>query len=441
MIRYVYSALCYLSVPFVLSRLLWRSRKNSAYRQRWSERFGFLPDNIPQHCLWVHSVSVGETIAAVSLVKSFQKLHPDVPVVMTTMTINGAKQVTTSFGQSVYHVYVPYDLPTAVTRFINRVQPKMLLIMETELWPNLLHITAQRKIPIFLANARMSERSAARYAKFKNIVQEMMLNLTKVAVQTQIEADRFISLGLPIDRIQVTGTVKFDIEVADEIIQRGKQLRVQIGSDRPVWITASTHAGEEEIILATFNLIKKQFPHLLLILVPRHPERAKDVATLCRKANYKIALFTEQQAVTSDIDIYLTDAIGQLMVQYVASDIAFVGGSLVPTGGHNVLEPAVLGLPVITGPEMFNFVESTNLLMHAGALWQITNAEQLTNRVIELLKNPTQREQAGKAGQQVIEKNRGAVQKHMQLIESLFNSTMTSVNIKKMDIEVEKIGG
>lgn len=422
MIRQVYSTLCYLSVPIVLGRLLWRSRNNPAYRQRWSERFGFLSENIPQNCLWVHSVSVGETIAAVPLVKGFQKLHPEVPVVITTMTINGAKQVVSSFGQSVTHVYVPYDLPDAVNRFIDRVRPKMLLIIETELWPNLLHICAQRKIPIFLANARLSERSAKRYAQFKTLVSLMMKNITQAAVQTQIEAQRFISLGLPVERIQVTGTVKFDVVVPDEIMQKGKQLREQIGADRPVWIAASTHQGEEEIILEAFKLIKQKYPHLLLILVPRHPERAKDVTTLCQNANFQIVLFTEQKAITNSVDIYLTDTIGQLMMQYVAADIAFVGGSLNTTGGHNVLEPAVLGKPVITGPQMFNFVESTQLLKQAGALWQINDATELAGKVIELLQDPAQCEQAGKAGQQVIEKNRGAVQKHLQLIEQLFES-------------------
>lgn len=440
MIRNVYNTLCYLSVPFVLGRLLWRSRKNPAYRQRWSERFGYLPANLPQQCLWIHAVSVGETIAAVPLVKGFQKLHPEVPIIITTMTINGAKQVVASFGQSVHHVYVPYDLPAAVNRFVDHVRPKMLLIMETELWPNLLDICTQRKIPIFLANARLSERSAHRYGQFKKIVSEMMRDLTQVAVQTKVEADRFISLGLPPNRIQVTGTVKFDIVVADEILQRGKQLREQIGIDRPVWIAASTHHGEEEIILEAFNLIKKQFPQLLLILVPRHPERAAAVAALCRKNNCSLSLFTEQKAITPDIDIFLTDAIGQLMIQYVASDIAFVGGSLIATGGHNVLEPAVLGLPVITGPEMFNFAESTQLLKQAGALWQIDNAEQLASKILELLKNPAQRAQAGTAGQQVIEKNRGAVQKHLQLIDALFNSTIDGASNKSVSREVEKIG-
>ncbi len=430
MMRQVYSTLCYLCVPIVLGRLLWRSRKNAAYRQRWAERFGFLPKNIPQNCLWVHSVSVGETIAAVPLIKGFQKMHPDVPVVVTTMTINGAKQVVTSFGQTVTHVYVPYDLPDAINRFIDHVKPKMLLIMETELWPNLLHICAARNVPIFLANARLSQRSAARYAKFFTLVSAMMKNITKVAVQTQVEVDRFIALGLPADRIQVTGTVKFDVVVADEIMQKGKQFREQIGRDRPVWIAASTHQGEEEIILESFKIIKQKYPQLLLILVPRHPERAKDVATLCKNANFQIVLFTEQKAITHEVDIFLTDTIGQLMTQYVAADIAFVGGSLIATGGHNVLEPAVSGIPVITGPEMFNFVESTQLLKQAGALWQINDAAQLADKVNELLQNPAQREQAGKAGQQVIEKNRGAVQKHLQLIEELFNTTSESINNK-----------
>ena len=421
--RYLYTAICYLCVPFVIARLLWRSRKNPGYRQRLAERFGFIPKTLPQHCLWVHAVSVGETLAAAPIVKGFQKLHPEIPIVITTMTLNGAKQVATTFGQTVQHVYVPYDLPDAIARFLNQVQPRLLLIIETELWPNLFYACQQRKIPLFIANARLSEKSAAKYARFPAVVKPMLQAVTLVAVQTQIEAERFIALGLPADRIQVTGTVKFDIVVSEELIQRGKQLRAQCGVERPVWIAGSTHAGEEEIVLAAFALIRKQIPGALLLLIPRHPERAKDVHTLCTKANYQVIRYTENQPITAATDIYLTDVIGQLLTQYAAADVAFVGGSFVPVGGHNVLEPAVLGLPVLTGPHMFNFVESEQLLSKAGALWQINNAEQLANKMVELLQNPAQRQQAGTAGQQVIEKNRGAVEKHMRILESLVAST------------------
>lgn len=432
MMRYLYSAMCYLSVPVVLTRLLWRSRKNPGYRQRWGERFGFLPDGVPQNCLWIHAVSVGETLAAVPLVKGFQQKHPDVPVLVTTMTPNGAKQVVTSFGQTARHVYIPYDLPSAIQRFVNKIHPKMLIIMETELWPNLLHICQKQQIPVLLANARMSERSANNYSRFPIIVRPMLQALTELAVQTSVEADRFKMLGAPADRIEITGTVKFDIVISDEIRQRGKQFRGKCGVDRPVFIAASTHAGEDEIILEAFAQIRKQLPNALLLLTPRHPERAEDVAALCKKRGFSLVIHSENPTITQDIAIYLTDVIGQLLVLYAASDVAFVGGSLIPTGGHNVLEPAALGLPVITGPHMFNFTESERLLREASSLWQINNAEELANKVIQLLQDPVARQKAATAGLQVIEKNRGAVQKHLQIIEKLFNG----INISQPQYQI-----
>lgn len=422
--RYLYSAMCYLSMPVVLSRLLWKSRKNPGYRQRWGERFGFMPADVPKQCLWVHAVSVGETLAAVPLVKGFQQKHPDVPVLITTMTPNGAKQVNASFGNTARHVYLPYDLPSAINRFISTINPKMLIIIETELWPNMLHVCQQKQIPVLLANARLSEKSATNYARFPAIVQPMLKGITELAVQTSVEAERFKMLGAPSDRIEVTGTVKFDIVISDEIRQRGKQLREKWGVDRPVLIAGSTHAGEDEIILEAFEEIKNKLPNALLLLTPRHPERAQDVAALCKKRGFSLVIHSENPTVTPETDIYLTDVIGQLLTQYGASDVAFVGGSLVPTGGHNVLEPAAFGLPILTGPYMFNFTESEHLLRQAGALWQINNAEELANKVVDLLQNSQARQQAGLAGQQVIEKNRGAVQKHLQIIEKLFVSNL-----------------
>lgn len=415
--RLLYSLLFYLVMPLVWLRLLWRARRNPDYAKRWAERLGHFSQTITPNSLWIHAVSVGEVLAAVPLVKLFQTRHPSIPILITTMTPTGSKQVWERFGNTVQHVYAPYDLPHVLQRFLNKVKPRALVIIETELWPNMLHITHEKNIPIMLANARMSEKSAKGYARFKKPVEEMLNTLDIVAAQNATDGERFIELGLERKRLHVTGTIKFDITIADEIIQKAKALRDEW--QRPVFIAASTHAGEEIIILEAFKKIRARFANALLVLVPRHPDRTKEVLDLCAKANFSVITRQSNETITAETAIFLIDTLGELLLFYAAADIAFVGGSLIVRGGHNVLEPAALGIPVITGNSMFNFAEIEKLLLAANALIQVKNTDQLTEHVCALLADKSLCEKIGAAGKAVIEQNRGALERQLKLTESL----------------------
>lgn len=420
MLRYIYNILLYLAVPLILIRLLWRSVKSPGYRKRWNERFGFFAMQKKfQHGIVIHAASVGETVAAIPLIRQLQKDYPDLPIIITTMTVTGSQQVKKSLKDSVFHVYVPYDLPDTVNRFLNKTKPKMLIIMETELWPNLLHYAHKKQIPILLANARLSEKSAKGYAKIKKITTTMLENINYIAAQTSLDANRFIQLGTPQEHVTTTGSIKFDINLAPSIKEAGEILRQQLGASRPVWIAASTHEGEEEIILNAFKKIKHQLPDCLLILVPRHPERFAQAHALCEKQNYNIVSRSSNEPCSSKTDIFLGDTMGELMQFYAASDVAFVGGSFASIGGHNFLEPAILGLPIISGPHVFNFAEIARLLQEKHALILIENAIELATQVIKFFDDPKLRQQFGENAKAVVDANRGAVTKHVQLIQKL----------------------
>jgi 3-deoxy-D-manno-octulosonic-acid transferase len=408
-------------MPFVLIRLLWRSRKEPAYRKRWAERFGFftMPAEY-QHGILIHAVSVGETMAAVPLIRQLQKTYPQLPITITSMTITGSQQVQAIFEGSVFNIYIPYDLPDAVKRFLIKVQPKIAIIMETELWPNLLYYCRKQHIPVLLANARLSAKSAQGYARFGKFTASLLLrNVDCIAAQAEADAKRFIELGMPQEKVMITGSIKFDVDCSPSIKEAGELLRQQLGADRPVLIAASTHEGEEEIILQAFATIKQQFADCLLILVPRHPQRFDQVASLCRKRGFKIVLRSSDITCSTDTDIFIGDTMGELMKFYAAADIAFVGGSLVPTGGHNFLEPAMLGIPIISGKHIFNFAEISRLLKQANALELVADAEQLSSQVIRFVANVKLRQEAGERAQAVVQANRGALAKHMQLITQL----------------------
>jgi len=400
-------------------RLLWRARRNPDYAKRWSERLGHVPNNIKKNAIWWHAVSVGETLAAVPLIKQLQQKHPEVPILVTTMTPSGSAQVKSRLNESVQHIYVPYDMPHAVKRFLDKTQPRLLVIMETELWPNVLYECKTRNIPVILTNARLSERSAKGYAKFSQLTKEMLENVTKIAVQNAEDGERFLTLGFPPERMQITGTVKFDIKISESLIAEANNLRQLWNSKRSTWIAASTHPGEEEIILAAQQIIREKFPDNLLILVPRHPDRAKDVIKLCEDKNFKVCTRSSKQLPNDQTDIFLIDTLGELLLFYACADVAFVAGSLIDKGGHNVLEPAAMALAVITGQSMYNFAEIERLLLNADALIKIHDANELANQIISLLENPDERVRLGKKAQAVVMGNRGATEKQLALIESL----------------------
>jgi len=421
-LRYLYTVLFYLALPFVFLRLLWRSRRAPLYRKRWAERLGFCPFRLDQ-CILVHAVSMGETIAAIPLIKALQAQYKDTPLLVTNMTPTGSARVKAVFGDTVYNAYLPYDLPDAISRFFARVNPRMIVVMETELWPNLFAACKKRNIPLIVTNARLSEQSAQKYQRIAPLTRDMFSGITLLSALGQADADRFIALGMPSDRVKMTGSLKFDLELPSDLVMKGETLRQQLGNDRLVWIAASTHPGEDEIVLAAHRKISEKISRALLILVPRHPERFDAVATLVADQGFKIARRSKAEPCDVSISVYLADTMGEMMVMYSACDVACVAGSFVSVGGHNVIEPAALYKPVITGPILFNFAEITDIMQKAKGMVKVENADQLAAAVIDLFENESHRKQTGENAFSVVEKNRGALKRQVDLIKHVFSTT------------------
>ena len=420
MFRFIYCVVFYLITPLIILRLVIRGLAAPNYRKRWGQRFGFFtPSESSKETIWLHAVSVGETLAAVPLVKALQEKYPERRLLITCMTPTGSERITAAFGDSVDHSYAPYDTPDAVARFLKRVQPKMLIIMETELWPNTVAACYKRQIPVILANGRLSEKSARGYARVSKLSGPMVAQLSAVAAQHGDDGGRFIALGLPVEKLHITGNIKFDLELNAQIRLSAEALRQQWDgtNQRPVLLAASTHRGEDEIILQAFSLIKQSVNNALLVLVPRHPERFNQVGDLCLDAGYSLARRSNNDS-TDNADILLGDTMGELMTFFGACDIAFVGGSLVSNGGHNMIEPAAWGKPTLSGLSVFNFAEVSRLLAEAGGLSLVEDAAALAESVIVLMKNPEQAQQMGLSAQQVAEANRGALERLLAVIDN-----------------------
>ncbi|MBT6594242.1 MAG: lipid IV(A) 3-deoxy-D-manno-octulosonic acid transferase [Porticoccaceae bacterium] len=420
MFRFIYSVVFYLITPLIILRLVIRGLAAPNYRKRWGQRFGFFtPSESSKETIWLHAVSVGETLAAVPLVKALQEKYPERRLLITCMTPTGSERITAAFGDSVDHSYAPYDTPDAVARFLKRVQPKMLIIMETELWPNTVAACYKRQIPVILANGRLSEKSARGYARVSKLSGPMVAQLSAVAAQHGDDGGRFTALGLPVEKLHITGNIKFDLELNAQIRLSAEALRQQWDgtNQRPVLLAASTHRGEDEIILQAFSLIKQSVNNALLVLVPRHPERFNQVGDLCLDAGYSLARRSNNDS-TDNADILLGDTMGELMTFFGACDIAFVGGSLVSNGGHNMIEPAAWGKPTLSGLSVFNFAEVSRLLAEAGGLSLVEDAAALAESVIVLMKNPEQAQQMGLSAQQVAEANRGALERLLAVIDN-----------------------
>ncbi len=422
--RYLYTFLFYLAIPFILLRLLWRAYSAPAYAKRWAERFGFFPPLITdKKVVWLHAVSVGEFIAALPLIRYLQA-RGDLQLVITTTTPTGSERVRASLGDTVFHVYAPYDLPDVLGRFIRRVKPSLLLIMETELWPNTLASCLANNIPSILVNARMSEKSAKGYEKFSAITRPMLQCLSVALVQNTTDAQRFQRLGLPQSKIEITGNIKFDLTLADDLIVQAAELKKLWSNNGAhlTWIAASTHPGEDEIILAAYaECIKSPLlASLRLVLVPRHPERFTSVVNLCANRGFQVVRRSEK-AVAAETQIIVGDTMGELLLMFGAADIAFVGGSLVPNGGHNFIEPAVWQLPLLSGCHLFNFAEVAGLLENAGALILVTNAKELAQQIERLSLDASARKLQGKAAAKVANDNRGALEKTRNAINSFLN--------------------
>ena len=405
-------------MPFIMGRLLLRGFSSPAYHRRWKERFGFVANQPNRRVIWLHSVSVGETLAAVPLVKALQQQYPNYRLMVTCMTATGSDRIRAAFGDTVEHSYAPYDMPDSVSRFLNRVKPQLLIIMETELWPNTVAACYKRGIPVLLANGRLSQKSALGYGKVKSLIKPLLQSMTAVVAQHSDDGARFVELGLPESKLTISGNIKFDLAIDQQLQQRASQLHRQWQSadQRLVWLAASTHNGEDEIILQAFAQISSQLDKPpLLVLVPRHPERFDRVAELCISAGFSLARRSHSDA-SDKVDIVLGDTMGELMTFYGACDFAFVGGSLVPTGGHNMIEPAAWGVPIVTGPHLFNFTEASRLLLEADAMQTCENAQDLAQQCVELINNQPRRETMGSAAHKVAEANRGALDRLLTVV-------------------------
>ncbi|WP_409421645.1 lipid IV(A) 3-deoxy-D-manno-octulosonic acid transferase [Pseudaeromonas sp. ZJS20] len=412
--RLIYTLLIYLALPVVLYITYRPQAGKPGYGRRWKELLGWVPPLKAEAPLWIHTVSVGESLAAMSLIRQLKAEQPDLPLLVTTTTRTGADQIA-RLGDLVEHRYAPLDYPGAVARFLNRTRPRALVIMETELWPNWLAACGRRQLPVVVMNARLSERSCQRYQKVSGVFASMSRQVSLFLCQHRDDAARFLRLGVPQSRVQVTGSLKYDIQLDPEQVSAGEQLRRTLQA-RPVWIAASTHPGEDELLLAQLPRIRAAHPDSLLILVPRHPARFEPVAALCQQAGFALARRSRQEPITTDTAIYLADTMGEMPLLLQMSDLAFMGGSLVPVGGHNLLEPASLGKPTLIGPHSFNFADVTHQLCEQKACRQLADAEEVAAAVCELLGDAALRQQMGMRAFDVVAANQGAQRKTLQAI-------------------------
>ncbi len=422
--RAAYIVLGYLLAPVYCGVLLWRGLRERGYWSHFSERFGFGRSSRVTS-IWVHAVSMGEVQAASALIRSLRDRHPQFPLVISTITPAGRERALALFGgapgaQAGTSVrYAPLDLPGSVRRFFDRVRPGVGVILETEVWPNLYHECGRRNVPLVLASARLSPRSVRRFARVPRLLRQTLSHRIVIAAQTQGDADRFVSIGANPQRTHVTGNVKFDIHVPSEVVARGRELRAQHARERPVWVAGSTHRGEEQIVLDAHRRVRMAHSNGLLVLVPRHPGRFAEVIDWLVRERVRFIKRSQGNTCEPDTEVLLVDTLGELLDFYAAGDVAFVGGSLVPIGGHNLLEPAALGLPVLSGPHNFNGTEITRLLIERGAVQIASDAVELGEKVGGLLANADDRARIGALARAAVEENRGALERVLGLIAPL----------------------
>ncbi len=419
-----------LAVPVLLLRLLWRSRRNPAYRYKLFERLGYRLLNKPEsrasegdQWIWVHAVSVGETLAVAPLIEKLLNADPKRQVVVTSTTPTGRAQVERLFDKRVSCCWVPFDTPGSVARFLAHWRPSLTVLVETEIWPNIVLQCKRQKIPVMLANARLSSRSARGYARAGLLAKPVIASLTLIACQQKADARRFIALGADSHKTLVTGSVKFDIARSRVIRQRDSLLeQLAMGSDRLIFLAGSTHHGEEELVVAAFTQLRKNAPSALLVLAPRHPERTASITrSILAPSPFHWLLRSTGQVVSADTDILVLDTLGELAALTAAADVSFIGGSLVPHGGHNPLEAAAFGVPVITGPHTFNFLQIFRALGRAGGAIEVIDAETLGQSVTELLTQEVYRREVGSAGSRYVEENQGALVRQHALIDQLLS--------------------
>mgnify|MGYP000054436946 CR=1 FL=1 len=406
--RFIYSCIFYLITPLLLLKLWRRGKQAPAYRERIAERFGFALKTSKQAPLWVHAVSVGEVVAIAPVLKQLIALNPQLPILITTSTPTGADRVAKLFKgvERVWHQYCPYDQPGAVGRFIKQQKPCGLLIVETELWPNMLAKCAQANIPVILANGRMSEKSAKGYAKLNKLTQAMLKNLSLLVAQYATDGERFKGLGLPADKLLISGSIKFDLEHDPALDSKAAELKAQIG-ERPVLVLGSSHDTEEHGVLELMPQLWEAYPSLLLIIVPRHPERFGAVTKLAQSYSQKV-LRRSKSASNSECQVYIGDTMGELATFYAVADLAIVGGSFVSVGGQNPIEPASVATPVLMGPHQYNFSVICPALEAAQGMQTAADYSALQAQLLQLLANPERIAQMGGNAKEYVESQRGA---------------------------------
>lgn len=409
----------YLLAPLTLYHLVWRGMRQPDYLRRWGERFGWLAARAPAGALWVHAVSVGEVNAAQPLVNAFRRRHPGRRLVLTTVTPTGSARVRALWGEGVEHLYLPYDMPGAVRRFLDHVRPAAGVIMETEIWPNLFCQCQDRGIPLMIANARLSARSLRGYAPLRPLVRMALDAVALVAAQSQHDAHRYQVLGAAAERVRVTGNLKYDQDTDPALLPQARAWRERWGAVRPVWIAASTHEEEVAAVIATHRTVRARHPDALLLWAPRHPDRFAAAAAAAREAGFETATRTRDGLPGPTTACFVVDTLGELTAFYAGADLAFVGGSLQPIGGHNLLEPAALGVPSVVGPETFNFAEITRALLRVDAVRQVADADALAAAVVDLLGDRVACARMGAAGQALVAEERGALARTLALLEAL----------------------
>ncbi len=408
MLRYIYTLALYLLLPFILLRLLWKSRKLPAYRHRIFERLS-IGRRAERVDVWLHAVSLGEVVAATPLINAL--LAKQQKVMVTTMTPTGSQQVISRFGHLVAHQYIPYDLPYALRRFFKNINASVGVIMETEMWPNLIVEAHHAKLPLLLMNARISDKAFESYQKGVFFFKPLLSLYTAIFAQSDLDAKRFVAIGAPLTHVHVMGNMKFDLQIPVPNTIQQTMFKTSWGDTRPVFIVASTHAGEESLLLAAFKTLKNLIPGLLMIIAPRHPERFNDVFLMSQQFNYTTCRRSEPDLITTDTEVLILDSLGELLGFYQMSHYAFVGGSFVPIGGHNVLEPIAMNVPVFCGPHMQNSKSICVELCAAGALVQVMDVDELVENIVRIHQNEQLRVEQITNASRVLAANKGCVDK------------------------------
>lgn len=414
-LRGLYSAVLYVLTPVTVYHLIWRGFRFREYFQRWNERYASYPQPAQQVDVWLHAVSMGEVNAAAPVVDALRKAHPEWRWLVTTITPTGSARVRALWGDEVEHVYVPYDLPGAVSRFLRHYRPRLALVMETELWPNLLFGCRDRGIPTYILNARLSARSLRGYRVLAPLIARVVRTLRRIGAQSSADAGRFVALGATRESVVDTGNLKFDIAVPEGLDDFVQTFKDYVGQ-RPVWIAASTHEEEEAAVVAIHRRLRERWPDLLLLWAPRHPERFGRVAEQAQAVGWKVAARRKSTWPGDDDDVFVIDTMGELMAFYACAEVAFVGGSLQPVGGHNLLEPAAVGTAMVTGPHLHNFVEISKRLREAQALEVREDGDGVAAALATLLQDETRRTAMAGAGRRLVEEGRGALQRTLAMI-------------------------